>query len=566
MIEILWIIFILTPAILFCIKIGRKNRFPIILGIAAISLLFYSFLGYLFNTFNFRITILNITIVILIIDLILIYFLFTFKNKQNISFNLPDKYDILLILVVIFSFFIYSLDQSTHFSLLTYDSWYWFTGGNFVADNGYIDNKFIWYPDGFHFILGILMLPFKTSHAYLLVKYFCPLIACLTVYTIYEYSGKKIIGIISAIYLIFMPYLILRSSALLPETVGLFFIAIAALILKRYGLTKNSVIILGLLTGLSANIYHFTAAILFIVLSILILLKERKLFIYFLFLTLAASIFFWFPYVSDTSGVGTYAQAITTKYSEKPYLISDMIYGSGIVLGGTKGVAGSVIGFPLAILFPLLLLQKKKLDDGTLFSLILLLFSVVMGLSYLLQTNSFALRYQTSFSLSCALLFGEFVLFLKWISGMRIQKFETEKIKKILLITIIILILVNRILLIGIVGIPAWSGGEGIHKYDYPDNHAKMVLWIDENIDKNSEISILPGVVKELQGSMLYGVNASAGSHSHPRFNDIVYPIKVYHTKSGTEYILCNSLYDESPINYVTIHEEGELVLSKRNI
>ena len=544
MIEILWILFILTPALLFCVTIERKNRFPIILGTTAVSLLFYSFLGYLFNTLNLKITILNISIVILIIDLILIYFLFL-KNKQNISFSLflPDKYDVLLILLVIFGFLIYSLEQSTHFSLLNVDAWFWFSGGNFIADNGYFYDELTilkLYPDGFHFILGILTLPFKTSQAYLLVKYFCPLIACLTVYTIYEFSGKRLIGIISAIYLIFMPFLILRSSALLPETVGLFFIAIAALILKRYGLTKNSVIVLGVLTGLSANIYHFSAAILFIVLSIHILLKERKLLIYFLILTSVTSIFFWFPYISDSSGISTYSQALAS-YSQRPEFF-DMISSSGIVLGGTKG-------FPLAILFPLLLLQKKKLDDGTLFSLILLLFSVGMGFSYFIQPNSLDLRYQTSFSLSCALLFGEFVLFLKWISDMRIPKFKPEKIKKILLFTIIALILVNRILLIGIAGIPEWSG-RGFQNY-YPDNHAKMVLWIDDNIDKKSEISVLPGVFKELHGSV------------YSRFNDIVYPRKVYHNKSGTKYIFWNSLYDEIPVNYVPIHKEGGLVLSK---
>ncbi|HOT84881.1 MAG: hypothetical protein BWY36_00631 [Candidatus Diapherotrites archaeon ADurb.Bin253] len=486
MLEILWVLLLLTPIALFPTNYIKNSIKTKILFASLFYVLLYSTIGYIMHFSGIPITILYTSIFILAVDVSLLIYISkkkmldknSFKNDlSSIKFS---KFDILLSLILVSSFFLFYYIQSRHYSLIAPDSWYWFSGLNYIKDTGTLfleTNVLNWYPDGFHYLFGITFLPFSATSSFGLVKLIGPLFGVLTIMGLWEYfKDKKIYLLIASIlYAMSMPYLIIRFSMFVPEAIGIFFIIATALILKDYELTKNNIIIIAIIFGLLTNIYHFIGPILFIcVVPIIMIKKVKEIPLYFISYCLA-SIFFIYPYLVNYSGLLVYQEHIVdVQYYPQVWLNS--IYASGIVFFAKPGIRESVIGFPLAILYPLILLKKNYRKNDIMFGSLIIAFSLCLGVSYLFYKNGLALRYKSIFAIGSAILFPQFIEFLRDLS----KKILKNKFSKWIII-FVILILANRAL-IDLFAFPE------IEMANVKTEDSKMILWIDDNIPNDTTI------------------------------------------------------------------------------
>ncbi|NMC77026.1 MAG: hypothetical protein GYA60_07025, partial [Candidatus Methanofastidiosa archaeon] len=230
MLEILWVLLLLTPIALFPTNFITNSIKTKILFASIFYVLLYSTVGYIMQFSGIPITILYTSIFILAVDIGLLIYISkkkmldknSFKNGlSNIKFS---KFDILMGLVLVSSFFLFYYIQSGYYSLIAPDSWYWFSGLNYIKDTGSLfieTNVLNWYPDGFHYLFGITFLPFYATSSFNLVKLIGPLFGALTIMGLWEYfkDKEKYLLIASILYTMSMPYLIIRFSMFVPEAI-----------------------------------------------------------------------------------------------------------------------------------------------------------------------------------------------------------------------------------------------------------------------------------------------------------------------------------------------------------
>ena len=462
--------------------------------------------------------------------------------EKILSKSKYSKFDVLMGLILVLSFLLFYYIQSRYYSLIAPDSWYWFSGLNYIKDTGTLfveTNVLNWYPDGFHYLFGITFLPFSATSSFGLVKLIGPLFGALTIMGLWEYfkDKEKYLLIASIFYAISMPYLIIRFSMFIPEAIGIFFIVATALILKDYKLNRANLILMATMFGLLTNIYHFTGPILFICVGLIVLIKKLKEIPVYALTYFISSIFFIYPYLVDYSGLLFYKEHIVDIQCY-PQVWLNNIYASGIVFFAKPGVRESVIGFPLAILYPLILLKKGYRKNDILFGSLVIAFSLCLGVSYLFYKNGLAYRYKPIFAIGSALLFPQFIEFLRDLS----KKILKNKYSKWIII-FVILILANRAL-IDLFAFPE------IQMANVKTEDSKMILWIDDNVPNESIIIFSENLFSNKMGL------------SEEYYAVLLYP-RI--TAKGTEgYIdgkTCYKLgyFDSNNI----VHQENDLVLIK---
>lgn len=506
-------------------------------------MLLYSTIGLLFELVKIPISITNTSILIIFIDLALLIILYKKKIIRPISMNFKQqlktisKNDMALFLILIVSFIAYYFSQLQYFPLLAPDSYYWFSGLNYIKATGqmFLENDVLhWYPDGFHYLTGITLLPFSASMSFTLVKFFGPMFGVLTILTLWEYFGDntKFMRISSILYSLLMPYLIVRFSMFIPEPLGLFLIAFTALIVKKNYLNP---IVLGALFGLFTNVYHSTGMLLFVLVGVILWISKINNKKYYVGAYFIASIFYLLPYIMDIGGVLVYEKHLT-EFGFSPNFWLYGIYASGIVFFADFGAKALIIGFPIGILFPLVLWKYKAKDKAILFSSILLVFSVILGLSFYLFESGLAYRYKPLFSIGSALLFPYFITFVEE----NIQNIFNRKNLKKIVYCVVILILINRALIV------TFSPPD-IRRAEISEEDSRMMLWIDDNLP-NSAIIVLDNNIYSSE--------------------IILYPRKIVNIKNineinTTEYYFLtkNSLLDGDEF----IHSEGNLTLTIRH-
>jgi len=541
--EFIWLFFICAPLFLLPSNFSKNSIKTKIIYAAVFYILFYSTIGLLFGLVKIPVSITNTSILIVFIDLALII-IYTKKDIHTTSVNFKQhlktisKHDMALSLILVVSFIVYYFSQLQYYSLLAPDSYYWFSGLNYIKFTGqmFIENDVLhWYPDGFHYLTGITFLPFSASMSFTLVKFFGPLFGILTILTLWEYFGDntKFMRISSILYSLLMPYLIVRFSMFIPEALGLFLIAFAALILKKKDLNP---IILGALFGLFTNVYHSTGMLLFVLVGVILWISKinnKKYYIGAYFIT---SIFYLLPYILDIGGFFVYGEHLT-EFGFSPNFWLYGIYASGIVFFADFGVKDLIIGFPIGILFPIVLLKYKAKDKAILFSSILLTFSVILGLSFYLFESGLAYRYKPLFSIGSALLFPYFIVFVEE----NIQNIFNRKNLKKIIYCFVILILINRALIVSF-------SPPDIRRAEVSEEESRMMLWIDDNL-ANSAVIVLDNNIYSSQ-LILY-----------PR--ELVNIININEINTKEYYFLTrNSLLDGDEL----IHSEGNLTLAIRQV
>lgn len=225
------------------------------------------------------------------------------------------------------------------------------------------------------------------------------------------------------------------------------------------------------------------------------------------------------------------------------YLWVNCIKASGIVFFAKPGIRESVIGVPIAFLYPLVLTKTKLKDKSVLFSSILLIFSIVLGFSYLFWETGISPRFLVLFSISSALLFPFFIDYLKSTFGKFFR--NPNRILKIILI----LLLINRLLIISF----AFPGIEAT--LNVP-NETKMVLWIDDNIPIDSNIIIQKNFNSDMDENLVF-------------IKRVLCPREIIffwggggddYTINKNTYYLC---YDDSLPEGDIVHKEKSIVLVK---
>lgn len=554
MIELLWIIFLCSPTILlskFFHDISIKTK---IIFCVVFYILLYANIGYSLQLLKITINTFSIFITILIVDLLIVYFLFKNNEMKNIfNWNIEtikiSRLDIIMAMILILSFFLYYFNQSRSFSLLVLDSWYWFSGINFIMDNGFLfaENSLwaydilYWYPDGFHYLWAITFLPYSSIDSHSAVKLIGPMFGVLTLIGLWEYfkEHESYLVISSIIYTVSMFYLIHRFSMFIPEGMSIFMVVFLCIVLRDYELDSKVITILAIFLGLLTNIYHSIGLILFLLTGILLFIlkiraKKRYLFFYFI-----SSLFFLLPYILNYEGFLIYKSHL--EYVAKdPHLWINYIKASGIVFFAKPGVRETVIGVPLAVLYPVVLINSKLKDRSIVFSSILMIFSVFLGVSYLFWESGFSPRSLVLFSISSALLFPFFIDYCKKILDKRFKK-KSDKIMFILLI----LILINRLLIIS---------------FAFPEidcnltktDKIKMVLWVDDNIPIESNIIIQKDFfnVDIDEGNTIFIKRAL-----YPR--EVIFTEDYYNLNEGAYYISYNSSFTDLEV----IHKEKNILL-----
>lgn len=551
MIRILWIFFLFSPAFLvsfFYKKYSKNLKF--IFSILFYEI-FYSNIGYLLQNLEVKISIINISIIVLLFDATLIYCLLSrdFLSKDILSIKINNyNNSILLFAIITISFILFYYNQSRYFQYIAPDSWYCLGAMNYIKDNGlfFFDNNILnWYPDGFHYLLGITFLPFSSTDSYALLKFIGPVFGVFTILGLYEIfkDEKKSFLVANFLYFLSMPYLINRFSMYVPEPIGLFFIVAIAAIIKNNKIDKKVITTIGGIAGLFTSTYHFIGPIIFITFGLVVLLDRSREIIIYMFTFFLCSFFFWLPYLIDISGFILYQQHIVS-VEYYPQVWIDSIYASGIVLFAKAGVRESIIGFPLGTLFPLVLIKHRKKDPFLLYASSIMIFSLILGVSYLFYTNGLALRYKPIFAISCALLFIPFLKLLEEKSKILFK----DKTSKFITLFLIILLLNRGLILIA--QFPFVDPSVNIEESD-----VKMALWIDDNLINQSNIIVEKSV---LERNSYFYENANTSYFSY-----LLYPRKVFYNESvkNENYQTFSLFYGNISNKYTIVHQEGNLSL-----
>jgi len=559
MIELLWVLLLLSPLFLLALNFYNTSIKQKIVFCAVFYVILYANMGYSLQLLKIPINVFSVFSAIMIIDTLLLYYLLKNNKLENIkNWNYKNikisKIDIALSIIILFSFFLYYYDQSKSFSLLHPDSWYWFSGSNFIMDNRFLFNENIsydydvmhWYPDGFHYLWGITFLPFSSTLSYNAVKLIAPLFGVLTLVGLWEYFSehKSYVILVSIIYFISIPNLIDRFSMFLPESSGIFMIVFTGLVLKKYEFNKNIILIIGVVTGLFTNIYHSTGLIIFFIFGIIVVISKHNLKKY-LFYYLLGAIFFFIPFILDPKGFLTYNSHIV-EVKVYPSLWNTWIKESGIIFYANPSakytaIRAPILGFPLSFMYLSLFFRKRFFDKSILFSLFLLIFSFLLGISYYLYETIFSARSFVIFSISSVLLLPSFIMLMQEI----FNKHFKNKSKKILYI-FLILLLINRALI--------FSFTYPSYKNDYIEEKSLMILWIDDNVPIESTIVI--------EKDFTFG-EYPLNIESH--VERILYPRETIfgegnYTINKNTYYLC---YDDSLVERGIVHKETGLVLVK---
>ncbi|MCC7572393.1 MAG: hypothetical protein KO464_03285 [Candidatus Methanofastidiosum sp.] len=561
--EYIWLFFICTPLFLLPTNYHNISIKTKIVFFAVFYILLYSNMGYAMQFLRIRINIFSVLVAIGIIDSLLFFYLIKNNKIKNIrNWNLKkykniSKTDIVLTILVFLSFFLYYYNQSKFFSFLGWDSWYWFSGLNYIGDNGFLFHELSskgasilqWYPDGFHYLWGITFLPFPSMLSYNAVKIIIPIFGALTVLGLWEYfsDNKNYLLIASIIYYISMPHLIYRFSMFLPEPIGIFMIVFTCLVLKKYEFNNNVIMSMGIVLGLFTNIYHSTGLIIFFILGIIVFLFKSDNSIKYLFFYLLGSIFFLIPYILDPKGFLEY-NAHIVEVKQNPKLWNNWIKEGGIIFYRNHPpkytpASTPLIGFPLSLTYLSLFFKDKLINKSILFSLFLMVFTLILYMSYYFYETSFASRAVVFFSISSALLFPSFVKLLEEI----FNKHFKNKYKKIIFI-FLILLTINRVLIVS---------------FEYPNlttryitEESKMLLWMDDNLPLKSTVII--EIEQDFYIRDTRGLGTDVGHVTR-----ILYPRKIifrkgdYNIKNPTYHLFYDKLYIEKDL----IHRENDLVL-----
>lgn len=553
MLEFIWLFFISTPPLLLPTNFSKNSIKTKIIFSTVFYILLYSNIGYALQFLKIPINFFSVLITIGIVDSIFIFCLIK-NNKIDIikNFNLKkykefSKIDIGLSLILFFSFFLYYYNQSRFFSLVAPDAWYWFSGLNFIANNGFLfyENSLwefdilYWYPDGFHYLWGITFLPFSATLSYNVVKIIGPLFGVLSLLGLWEYfsENKSYLILASLIYTSSMFYLVHRFSMFIPEGMSIFIIVSICLIIKRYELNSKSIIILAIIFGLFTNIYHSIGLILFFIIGLMIIIYKIPNEVSYLFIYVVSSLFFLLPYIFNYEGILTYLSHLE-HVAKESHLWINYIKASGIVFFAKPGVKETVIGFPLSVIYPAVIIKTKLKDRSIIFSSILMIFSICLGISYLFWKSNLSSRSLVLFSISSALLFPFFIRDSKSILNKFFRK-HSDKIMHVLLI----LILINRLLII------SFAFPEIDSNIPKTEN-TKIILWMDDNLPLDSIIIIEEDFYAE------WGL-------TQVTINRILYPRKIvvneenYATNSPTYRLF----YEKSPLRGSIIHNENNLIL-----